>query len=170
MPATPFIGNIILFGGNFPPRGWATCNGQLLAIAQNSALFALIGTTYGGDGQTTFALPDLQSRVALHMGQGPGLSSYVIGQTSGEEGHTVFTSELPAHTHTLGSSTAASALSPATNAPAAASKSLYGAAAATPMAAGTIGNAGGNQSHNNVQPYLAVNFCIALEGVFPPRN
>ena len=153
-----------MFGGNYAPLGWEFCNGQLLAIADNDALFALIGTTYGGDGQNTFALPDLRGRVPLHQGNA------FLGEQSGAESHTLTAGELPAHTHTLGSATAASTLSPAQAAPAVAAQKVYGASAGTPMAAGIIGISGGSQPHENRQPYLAVSFIISLFGVFPPRN
>ena len=171
MPSLPFLGTVMLFGGNFAPRGWEFCNGQLLSIAQNDALFSLIGTTYGGDGQTTFGLPDLRGRVPIHVGSGPGQPSYVQGQLAGEENHTLTLTELPAHTHGLGSTATATALSPAANAPASGSKPTYAAApvSASPMAAGSVGNSGGGGAHNNRQPYLALNFVIALEGIFPTQ-
>lgn len=153
-----------MFGGNFAPLGWAFCDGQLLAIAQNTPLFALIGTIYGGDGQDTFALPDLRGRVPRHQG------SSFLGELSGAESHTLTPGELPAHTHTLGSATAASTLSPAQAAPAVASQKVYGALTGTPMAAGIVGISGGGQPHNNLQPFLVLSFIIALEGIFPPRN
>lgn len=153
-----------MFGGNYAPNGWEFCNGQLLAIADNDALFALIGTNYGGDGQNTFALPDLRGRVPLHQG------NTFLGEQAGEENHTLTAGELPAHTHTLGSATAASALSPAQAAPAVAAQKVYGASTSTPMAPSIIGNSGGGQPHTNLQPFLAVSFIIALFGVFPPRN
>jgi microcystin-dependent protein len=172
MSATPYMGTVMLFCGNFAPLGWQFCDGSLLPIAQYDALFALIGTTYGGDGQTTFAVPDLRGRVPIHQGQGGGLSSFVIGQTAGSETVTVTTNQIPVHTHALGSSGVASTTSPATNAPATASKSIYAAApgVATPMAAGILGSSGSNAGHNNLQPYLTINFVIATEGIFPSRN
>jgi microcystin-dependent protein len=174
--STPFLGEIKMFGGNFAPKGYALCNGQLLAINQNTALFALVGTFYGGNGTTNFALPDLQSRVPLHMGQGPGLSSYDIGQSGGVENVTLATTEIPSHSHNLNelaasanSKTPVGAMVPAnvsgTN------TNIYSSAATdSTMRAGIIGSGGGSQPHNNIQPYLVLNFIIALEGIFPSRN
>lgn len=171
----PFIGQIAIFGFNFPPRGWALCNGQLLAIAQNTALFSLLGTTYGGNGQTTFALPDLRGRVPVHFGQGPGLSSYALGQSAGTETVTLLTTQIPAHTHALNCQSEAGN----TGSPVGAVLAKEGAGLAAPyqggvansiMAASSIGAAGGSQPHSNIQPYLTINFCIALEGIFPSRN
>lgn len=173
----PFIGMIALFGFNFPPRGWALCNGQLLSISQNTALFSLLGTTYGGDGQTTFALPNLQSRVPLGMGQGPGLSNYRIGQTGGSENVTLLSTQMPAHNHALNVSGAPGTTnSPAGNVLATAflpDETAVNAYTTTPNNTASpqaIGMAGGNQPHENVQPYLAMNYCIALQGIFPSRN
>ena len=166
----PFLGQISIFVFNFAPRGWAFCNGQILPIAQNTALFSLLGTTYGGNGQTTFALPNLMSRVPVHFGQGPGLSSYALGQTSGSETVTLTSSQMPAHNH-LASVTGAGAGAsrPGGNFPSG------GGAYATASDGGTfnaafIQNAGGGQPHANIQPYLALNFCIAIEGIYPSRN
>ncbi len=174
--ATPFLGEIMSAGFNFAPQGYATCDGQLMSIAQNTALFALLGTTYGGNGQTTFGLPDLRGRFGLHQGQGPGLSSRTIGESAGTESVTLITSQLPQHNHTLN----------AVNAPGSSrtspgnflgnesqNKTSFYAPAASPSAslnAASIGLAGGNQPHNNMQPFLVINYCIALEGVFPSRN
>jgi microcystin-dependent protein len=173
--ATPFIGQISLFAGNFAPRNWAFCNGQLLSIAQNTALFSILGTTYGGNGQTTFALPDLRGRVPIHAGQGPGLSSYTLGQAAGEENHTLIQNEMPAHTH--GANAVASGgnqASPASGLPAIESTGTsldYSSAAANASMSGSmIGIAGGSQPHNNMQPYLTVNYIIAVQGIFPSRN
>jgi microcystin-dependent protein len=158
-----------MFGFNFAPRGNAFCNGQIMSISQNTALFSLLGTTYGGNGTTTFALPDLRSRVPLHFGQGPGLSSYSQGQLAGEENHTLITTEMPVHTHTARASSGdATDASPVGNVLAAGG--TYTAAANQNMAAGAITSVGGSQPHNNLQPYLALNFCIALNGIFPSRN
>lgn len=171
--ADPFIAEIILFGGNFAPRGWAFCNGQLLAIASNQALFSILGTTYGGDGRTTFALPDLRGRVPLHPGTGPGLTTRQLGEKSGVERHTLSDAEMPSHTHKAkaqqgnGSSENPTGLLPARN-PAGIPE--YGATADADMSAAAIAAAGGSQSHNNMQPYLGVNYIIALVGVFPSRN
>lgn len=176
----PFIGEIIMFGGNFAPRGWALCNGQLLSIAQNTALFSILGTTYGGDGQTTFALPNLQGRVAIHPGQGPGLSPYVLGQIGGTENVTLTTNQMPLHTHTA-TVNAAEAPQTVTDNPkggvpagSTGGPQVYGAApdGATTMNAGMVTNApaGGSQPFSIIQPYLCVNFIIALQGIFPSRN
>jgi microcystin-dependent protein len=170
--ATPFIAQISLFAGTFAPRGWMFCNGQMLSIAQNTALFALIGTTYGGNGQTTFALPDLRGRVPLGTGLGPGLSNYSLGQQSGTETVTLLSTQIPAHNHALQASTAA----PSTPTPANASlptgsSRIYAAGGASQTLNPTsIGSAGGSQPHPNMQPYLALNYIIAVEGIFPSRN
>jgi len=180
--SNPFLGEIRLFAFNFPPRGWALCNGQLLSISQNTALFALLGTTYGGNGQTTFALPNLQSRVPIHQGQGPGLSPYVMGQTAGEENHTLISTEMPQHLHQVSPACSAEDANQAAaknNFPASPAVSVGGAPvnaytnAASPntfMGSTNSSIAGGSQPHNNVQPYLVVSFCIALVGIFPSRN
>jgi microcystin-dependent protein len=173
--ATPFIGQIITFGGNFAIRNYAFCNGQLLSIAQNTALFSILGTTYGGNGQTTFGLPNLQGRVGVHFGQGPGLSSYALGQVGGEESHTLINTEMPAHGHALnvtnagGNSQTPVGTILATDA--AGGTAGYSTAAANGiMAPAAVAPSGGNQPHNNLQPYLALNFLIALQGIFPSRN
>ena len=172
--ATPFMGVISMFGGNFAPRGYALCQGQLQSIAQNTALFSLLGTTYGGDGQTTFALPDLRGRAPIHQGNLAGGGNYVIGQVLGTESVTLTSSQMPAHNHTLGAnSNPGSGAGPAGAVWASYSAGQNYAAAAsanTAMNAGALSPAGGNQPHNNVQPYLAINFIIALEGIFPSRN
>lgn len=162
-----------MFAGNFPPLGWAFCDGQTLPIAVYDTLFSLIGTTYGGDGQTTFRLPDLRGRLPVHMGQGPGLSNYTIGQTAGTEVATLNTNEIPAHTHAFAPATSEpadrrnprGALFARTTEPAYAPPPLSGS-----MAPGVSGNAGGSQPHPNLQPYLCVNFIIALEGIYPSRS
>lgn len=169
----PFIGQIILFAGNFAPRGWALCNGQLLPIAQNTALFSILGTTYGGDGQTTFALPDLRGRVPIHPGQGPGLSPYQLGQRAGTETVTLTTQQMPIHSHgfTPGCSTdPPNAQSPSNAVPAQLDTQTFGTEPNASMRPGNSTNAGGSQAHDNVQPYTCVNFVIALEGIFPSRN
>ncbi|WP_185155395.1 phage tail protein [Rudanella paleaurantiibacter] len=171
-----FIGMIGLFGFNFPPKDWAFCNGQLLSISQNSALFALLGTTYGGNGQTTFALPDLRGRTPIGMGNGPGLTPRVIGEMSGTENVTLLYNEMPQHVHTLNvSNQAGTSPTPGGNVPAVSSSggeplSGYGATIDATASQQAIGAAGGNQPHNNMQPYLAMNYCIALYGIFPSRN
>ncbi|QFT93974.1 Phage Tail Collar Domain protein [Roseovarius sp. THAF9] len=185
----PFIGEIIMFGGNFAPRNWAFCDGQLLAISQNNALFAILGTTYGGDGRTTFGLPDLRGRVAIGPRQGPGLSSYIQGQKGGAENVTLTEAEMPNHTHAANVQTTAnmraesrpgSASTPAGNMLAAGTNIFRPNAVVDDVTMDpamlevdtsvTLGNAGGSQSHTNVQPYLAVNYIIALFGIFPSRN
>jgi microcystin-dependent protein len=168
----PFLGEIRMFGFNFAPQGWAFCNGQLLPISQNTALFSLLGTQYGGNGQTTFALPDLRGRVAIHQGQGPGLSNYVIGQVSGTENTTLTSGQMPQHAHgVVANASPASSGRPDGAVPARASGDIYAAAPdGTAMNAGMIGVAGGSQPFNNLQPFLVVTFCIALQGIFPSRN
>ncbi len=171
----PFLGEIRVSPLNFAPRGWAFCQGQLLAISQNTALFALLGTTYGGNGQTTFALPDLRGRVAVHVGQGPGLSPYDLGQVGGTETVTLTAAQLAPHTHAANCIDANGDQYAPNNAIWAkdvAQNPQYGAAkAAGTMAQNIIGSAGsgGGQPHNNMQPYLALNYCIALQGIFPQR-
>ncbi len=167
--ALPFIGEIKMFGGNFAPLGWMFCSGQTMPISGNDALFSLIGTTYGGDGQTTFRLPDLQSRFPIHQGQGPGLSNYFLGQASGVESVTVTSQQLGAHTHAVGASTAAGdAKSPANAVFATAPANIYGSTASpASMHPSTISVSGGNQPHENMPPYACVNFIIATEGIYP---
>lgn len=178
-----YLGQIVMFGGNFAPRGFALCNGQLLSIAQNSALFSLLGTTYGGDGRTTFALPNLQSRLPIHVGQGPGLSSYVLGQSGGSTSVTITTATMPTHTHTLNATTtqadsAAIANSLLPGRPTAGSKPRFYVAPMpnqpdpVPEVLNTAvcGSAGGNQPHTNLMPSLCITFVIALQGIFPSRN
>jgi microcystin-dependent protein len=173
----PFIGEIRLFGGNFAPRNWAFCNGQLLSIAQNTALFSLLGTTYGGNGQTTFALPDLRGRVPLHSGQGPGLSPRTLGESSGTETVTLLASQMPAHNHGLAGFAGEGGSSSPENSfiaePVDGSGNVLPAFSGignTSLNPASIGAAGGSQPHNNIQPYLCVNFIIALQGIFPSRN
>jgi microcystin-dependent protein len=173
----PYLGEIIMFGGNFAPRGWALCNGQLLSIAQNSALFSILGTTYGGDGQTTFALPDLRGRAPLNWGQGPGLTPKAIGESSGSETVTLLQTQMPAHNHPVmannqdGNSTGATGNLWATSVDSNSQQvSAYGTVANTTMSPQAIGVAGGNQPHQNMQPYLCVSFIIALEGIYPSRS
>jgi len=171
----PFLGEIRLVGFNFPPRGWAACNGQVMSIAQNTALFSLLGTTYGGNGQSTFALPDLRGRVPIHQGQGPGLAPYDIGQTGGEEAHTLTQSEMPLHNHAARAHAGAGNSNVANgniwSKDAGVSSATYSSAAQDGlMSASAIAPAGGSQPHNNLQPYLTLNFVIALNGIFPSRN
>jgi microcystin-dependent protein len=174
--AEPYIGEIKMFGGNFAPRSYALCNGQLLAIAQNTALFSILGTIYGGNGKTTFGLPNLQGRAAMHWGQGPGLTDRFIGETGGQTTETLTTGQIPAHNHLVGCNDSNGDSASPTNV------STFGSVGgrgrppfyaiqgtAVPMSPVAIGVSGGGQPHNNMQPYLAVNFIIALQGVFPPR-
>jgi len=173
--ADPFVAEIRIFPFNFAPKGWAWCDGQLLPISQNTALFSLLGTTYGGNGKSNFALPNLQGSAPMHPGQGPGLSPHDLGETGGSDTVTLLESEMPAHTHTLRDHDIDLG---ELNAPAA-TRSLAKSANATAytpaanliaMSAMALPPAGGNQPHNNLQPYLTFYFCIALQGVFPPRG
>ena len=170
--AEPFLGEIRTFGFNFAPQGWAMCAGQLLPINQNTALFALLGTFYGGNGTTNFALPDLRGRVGIHQGQGVGLSPYNIGQISGTETVTLTQNQMPQHNHqVMANDTAASATRPAGAVPARVTAAAYGATSdGTTMNAAMISTAGGSQPMSIIQPYLCLNFCIALQGIFPSRN
>ena len=169
----PFLAEIRIFPYNFAPRGWAFCQGQLLSISQNTALFSILGTTYGGNGITTFGLPDLRSRVAVHVGQGPGLSPYDLGQQGGTETVTLLANQIAPHTHPA---TCLNAIGnsggPNDNvwSSDAGGNPQYGSTkAAGTMAPNIIAPAGGGQPHNNMQPYLTMNYCIALQGIFPPR-
>lgn len=168
----PFIGEIRLFAGNFAPRDWAFCDGQLMSIAQNTALFSLLGTTYGGNGQTTFALPDLRGRVPVHQFQGPGLSNRDLGEVSGSETVTLLSTQMPAHSHAFRASTTAATGSTPVGALLGATtvNSYDNSAAGVAMAAGAVGNTGGSQPHDNMAPTLALNYIIALFGIFPSRN
>ena len=177
---SPYIGSIVMFAGNFAPRGWALCEGQILPIAQNTALFSILGTTYGGNGQTTFALPDLRGRVPVGQGQGPGLSPYVLGEMTGVETVALLPNEMPAHSHNVQVSTG--------QADTATANSNYlansvGSLAGDPVAVNTyngtpsgflggasISMTGGSLPHDNIQPSLCINFIIALNGIFPSRN
>lgn len=168
------MAEIRMFGGNFAPRGWALCNGNLLPIAQYDALFTLIGTTFGGDGQNTFALPDFRGRRPIGTGLGPGLSNYVFGETKGTESVTLLSSNLPMHTHTLAlncSINKATSTTPVGNVPAVTEENLaYGSTSGASMPISNSGNSGQNQPVSIISPYLAVNFIIAVEGVYPSRN
>ena len=168
----PFLGEIMLISCYFAPKGWALCNGQLLPINQNQALFSLLGTTYGGNGQTSFALPDLRDRVPIHFGQGPGLSDRVLGERSGVSSHTLGLTEIPAHTHLVRASSAlATQVTPAGMFPARNPAGYTQFTATTPDVAMTAtGSSGSSQPHENTQPCLGLNFCIALQGVFPSQN
>jgi microcystin-dependent protein len=176
--ADPFVAEIRIFGFNFAPTGWAMCNGQLMPISQNTALFSLLGTTYGGDGKSTFALPDLQGNVPMHPGQGPGLQLHDLGEMSGSQAVTLLLSEIPAHAHFVGrgSDQAGDSVTPtnsvwATSPAGRGTAALYHEAPATgPMQPNSLNPTGGGLPHNNMQPYLTLNFCIALQGVFPPRS
>lgn len=193
MPYQPFLGEIAMFAGNFAPRGWAFCNGQIMGIAQNTALFSLLGTTYGGNGQTTFALPDLRGRTPIHWGNGPGLSPYVLGEIGGTESVTLLTPQMPAHTHLVtGGGGQATLTLPCSTAPGdndspngripavtpAGEEQYADATSANAQMAGstvtipppTLANTGGTQPHNNLSPFLAVTYIIALSGIFPSRN
>ncbi len=169
----PFLSEIRIFTFNYAPQGWALCNGQLLPINQNQALFSLLGTTYGGNGQTTFALPDLRGRVQLHMG-----NAHTLGESAGEESHTLSQSEMPTHLHMLsgnnavtGNAANATQLSPVGNFWANSGKNGYTTAAANAsMSPATVSNVGGSQPHENRSPFLTLSFCIALQGIFPSRN
>jgi microcystin-dependent protein len=174
--ADPFVAEIRIFPFNFAPKGWAFCDGQLLPISQNTALFSLCGTTYGGDGKSTFALPNMQGNAPMHPGQGPGLSLHDLGETGGSETVTLLQSEMPAHTHNVMTAVQDFADLGAPAANRALSKSGKGSGykanpqANVTMSPQTIAPAGGDQPHNNMMPYLTLTFCIALQGVFPPRS
>ncbi len=170
--SNPFVAEIRMFGFNFAPTGWAFCNGQILPISQNTALFSLLGTTYGGDGRTNFALPNLQDSTPLHEGQGPGLSLRSLGEAGGSATETLTTSEMPAHSHALSAAIAGTTGTPSNAvALAPASGAIYRAATnLVAMSPGELASAGDSQPHNNRQPYLTLNFCIALQGIFPARS
>ena len=183
MFVNPYLANVTIFAGNFAPLGWMLCQGQLLPISQYDALFALIGTTYGGDGQTTFALPDLRSRVAIHAGQGPGLANYVIGQLGGQENVTMVQSQLPAHSHTFtsltggpGASNVAATPDDPTNNVAAVITGIncYNTSGTAKMASSTntpnTVAAGSSQPFSNLPPFLVMNYIICVEGIFPSQN
>ena len=177
MSTEPYIGSIVMFAGNFAPRGWAFCAGQILPISQNTALFSILGTTYGGNGQTTFALPDLRSRNPVGAGQGPGLSNIDLGEVSGTESVTLLTSNMPAHNHLINcdntgsSSLAPSGLLPGLSDDRNAAVTVYsGAAANATMNPQMVGLAGSNIPFGIRDPFLGINFIIALEGIFPSRN
>lgn len=172
--SSPFVAEIRIFACNFAPTGWAFCNGQLMPISQNTALFSLLGTTYGGDGKSTFALPDLQGNVPMQPGLGPGLSERFLGETGGSEAVSLLESEIPAHSHGLMAQNTplGGTVLPADNTLSRpASGFLYDTTspAWVPMAAEALAPTGGDQPHNNMMPYLTLNFCIALQGIFPPR-
>lgn len=175
----PFVGIIVMFGCNFAPLGWAQCLGQLISIAENDVLFALIGTTYGGDGQNTFGLPDLRGRIPIGLGQGPGLSPKTIGEMSGTENVSLLATQMPSHNHSFAVNNAeANAVVPTANVnfskPIDINKDtnmVYNAINPTiALHPSTVSNSAGNQPHNNVMPYLTLNYCISLFGIFPSRN
>lgn len=171
--ADPFVAEIRIFSFNFPPTGWAFCDGQLLPLSQNTALFSLLGTTYGGDGKSNFALPNLRGRVPMHPGQGPGLSLYDLGETGGADTVTLLEAEMPAHTHVLrGANTLADTPRPPGNTLARYANAYQQDATSNlvAMAPEALPPAGGSLPHNNLMPYLTLNFCIALQGVFPSRS
>lgn len=172
--ADPFVAEIRIYPFNFAPKGWAFCDGQILPLSQNTALFSLLGTTYGGDGKSNFALPDMQGNVPMHPGQGPGLSLHDLGETGGSDTVTLLESEIPAHSH----GTQVSARRGVQNVPTGmvgalgVGINLFSATNTNPvtMSSNMVAPAGGDQPHNNLQPYLTLNFCIALQGVYPPRT
>lgn len=165
----PFIAEVMVWGCNFAPRGWAQCNGQLLPIAQNTALFSLIGTTYGGDGRSTTALPNFQGRMPMHPGRGPGLTTRQLGQRGGTETVTLSEAQMPAHNHRL----LASASTSGTSGPAGHSYPtgpFYADEKDSTMHPNSVSNVGGGQAHNNMSPFLSLNICIALQGLYPSRS
>lgn len=170
----PFVGEIRMFAGNFAPRSWAFCDGQLLAVSQNDALFSLFGTIYGGDGRTTFGLPDLRGRVPVHLGTGPGLSNRRIGARSGQENVTLTAAQMASHSHTFGAASGGgTANNPIGSFPAGSGASaLYQASSAdlVPMNNASLSNTGGSQQHNNLMPFLCINFIVSLFGVYPSRS
>ncbi|MEM0519600.1 MULTISPECIES: phage tail protein [Aequorivita] len=168
----PFLGQIQAFGFNFAPRGWAHCNGQLLAISQNTALFSLLGTIYGGDGRTTFALPDLRGRAGLHFGQGPGLSDIRIGERGGVENHTLTTAQMPSHNHTVapGGKEEGNSDNPDGRYVAGDGTSSFGDTSDISLGASPSTFTGGGQSFGVRDPFLGINFCIALQGIYPSRS
>jgi microcystin-dependent protein len=173
----PFVAEIRIFPFNFAPKGWAFCNGQLMSISQNTALFSLLGTTYAGDGKSNFGLPDMQGNAPMHPGQGPGLSLHDLGEMAGTETVTLLESEIPSHSHTAGAQTlplGSVAVPTGATLGRPASGNLYydppGAPVLVAMDPNTLAPAGGNLPHNNMQPYLTLNFNIALQGIFPPRT
>ena len=172
----PFVGEIRMFAGNFAPRGWAFCDGQLLAVSQNDALFSLFGTIYGGDGRTTFGLPDMRGRLPIHAGQGPGLSNRTIGSRGGEERVTLTENQLPAHSHAVhavsenGTDTVPTGHSLASVAAGNPYRTAANTSSFVPMAGAAIGSDGGGEAHTNLMPFLCVNFIVALVGIYPSRQ
>jgi microcystin-dependent protein len=173
VPIEPFLAEIMIFAGNFAPRGWAFCDGQVLSIAQNTALFALLGTTYGGNGITTFALPDLRGRAPVHVGQGPGLSAYALGQTFGAQQVALTDAHAASHTHqahALHGPTSGTSADPSGARWAYSDELPYAPSANGVMAADAAGQTGDGAPHDNMAPYLVLNYVIALEGIFPSRS
>jgi microcystin-dependent protein len=170
----PFVAEIRIFPFNFAPRGWAFCDGQLMPISQNTALFSLLGTTYGGDGKSNFALPNMQGNAPMHPNQGPGLSPHSLGETGGSTTVTLLQTQMPAHTHFLTAHTQDPAdtnvVSPNASLAASSNGTLYQDTQNATLAVVAIGPVGGSVPHNNLQPYLTLNFCIALQGVYPARS
>ncbi len=171
----PFVGEIRMFAGNFAPRSWAFCDGQLLAVSQNDALFSLLGTIYGGDGRTTFGLPDMRGRLAMHAGTGPGLSQRRLGSKLGTENETLNVNQLPSHSHNIEANNAqgSSSVPRGSFAKDATSSNLYStslAGATTSLSPNMVENTGGSRNHNNLMPFLCINFIIALFGIYPSRN
>jgi len=166
----PTIGEITMFAGNFAPRGWAFCDGQLLPINSNQALFSILGTTYGGDGRTTFGLPELRGRVPMHPGAGPGLSSRRLGDKSGSENNTLTLNQLPSHHHAINASEEANSTDPSGNYIAGSGANMFSSVTDSQSNGNATANTGGNQPVNNIQPYQCVNYIIALVGIFPSRN
>ncbi len=167
----PFIAEVRIFGFHFAPRGWAFCNGQLLPISQNTALFSLVGTTYGGDGKTTFALPNLQGRASMHPGRGPGLTARRLGENGGSETVTLTTMQMPSHSHALtGSDERGDATSPQNNYLGTGTDMYAPEPPGSTLSPPALPPAGGNQPHNNIQPSLSLNYCIALVGLYPSRG
>ena len=169
----PFVAEIRIFPFNFAPKGWAFCDGQILPLSQNTALFSLLGTTYGGDGKSNFALPDMQGNAPMHPGQGPGLSLHDLGETGGSDTVSLLESEIPSHSHNISASQSDGTDQRAANEAFAAGVGIGSYAAPGTLVqlnANGLAPAGGGQPHNNLQPYLTLNFCIALQGVYPPRT
>ena len=166
----PFLSEIRMFSFNYAPRGWSKCDGQLLPINQNQALFSLLGTTFGGDGQTTFALPELRGRAPIHFGSGSGLTSRQLGVRGGEETHALIASEMPSHTHVVNVVNRPGTQSAPANGFPAAHRGGYAESGNATLGAGAVTVTGSSQPHENMPPYLAVSFCIALQGIFPSQN
>lgn len=170
----PFVAEIRIFPFNFAPKGWAFCDGQILPLSQNTALFSLLGTTYGGDGKSNFALPNMQGNAPMHPGQGPGLSLHDLGETGGSDTVSLLESEIPSHAHTFRADVLdiadTNVVSPNASFALSSGGTLYQSTANVSLSGSALAPAGGDQPHNNMQPYLTLNFCIALQGVYPPRT